>query len=222
MSSGGDLVGLFGQIAELKRLKRTGWLDRGVPRVEVESVADHSLMTSVIAWVVACDDISLDSNRVLQLAMIHDLAESISGDPAPYDSADIPASTDLEALDAFFSVRHPRSSKRSEIKKVSENAAIDQLIALMPERAASNLRNLWDEYEAQETAESKFVKQVDRLEAFLQSRDYVERFPTLPFDGFRLQALEEITHPVLTRVRDERLYRTKKRPLENEYNAVLE
>ena len=209
MNSGADLVSMFGQIAELKRLKRTGWLDRGVPREEVESVADHSLNTSVIAWVVACDDMSLDSNRVLQLAMIHDLAESIAGDPAPYDQADIPSSDDHEARAAFFSVRHARSSESSEIKRATENAAVEQLIALMSERAAANLRSLWDEYEAQETAESKFVKQVDRLEAFLQSRDYVDRFPTLTTDGFRLQALEEITHPVLVEVRDERLRRER-------------
>lgn len=202
--SGSDLVSLFGHLADLKRLKRTGWLDRGVPRDEVESVAEHSLMTAVIAWVVACDDMSLDSNRVLHLAMIHDLAESIAGDPAPYDPGDVPTDNP-EALTAFFSVRHARSATSSDAKYLAEDAAIDQLIALMPEGAASNLRQLWSEYEAQESPESRFVKQVDILEAFLQSRDYVARFPALPFDGFRLQALEEITHPVLSRIRDERL-----------------
>jgi 5'-deoxynucleotidase YfbR-like HD superfamily hydrolase len=207
MSSGPDLVSLFGHLADLKRLKRTGWLDRGVPPAEVESVADHSLLTAVISWVVACDDTDIDASRVLQLAVIHDLAESISGDPAPYDPADVPID-DPEALAAFFSVRHPRSLSSSDTKQRAEAAAVEKLISLMPDSAARSFRELWNEYESQETTEARFVKQVDRLEAFLQSRDYVDRYPNLPFDGFRLQALEEITHPVLARVRDERLERS--------------
>jgi len=204
-----DLVALFGKIAELKRLKRTGWLDRGVPSEDVESVADHSFTNAAISWVVACNDTSLNADRVLKLAMIHDLAESISGDPAPYDSGEVPSSSDPGALRAFFSVRHTRSAARSTSKRLVEDAAMRQLIALMPEVSGECMRDLWDEYELQQSAESQFVKQVDRLEAFLQSRDYVDRFPGLPFDGFRLQALEEITHPVLARVRDERLDGTR-------------
>lgn len=200
-----DLVAFFRQAAELKRLKRTGWIDRGVPIAEVESVADHSLLTGILAWIVACDDETMDADRVLKLAMMHDLAESISGDPAPYDPGEVPAADDAEGLTAFFSVRHPRSMASSERKLLAEAAAMTQLLSLLPPGAAANLGDLWDEYEAQESAESQFVKQVDRLEAFLQSRDYVDRFPDLPFDGFRLQALEEVSHPALAATRDARL-----------------
>lgn len=199
------LVTFFQHLAKLKRLKRTGWIDRGVPFAEVESVADHSLLTEVLAWIVACDDATLDADRVLKLAMTHDLAESISGDPAPYEPGDVPAAGDKAGLRAFFSVRHPRSAAISKRKHAAETAAMARLLALLPESAMGSLRDLWDEYEAQETPESRFVKQVDRLEAFLQSRDYAERFPDLPFDGFRLQALEEITHPALVAIRDARL-----------------
>lgn len=200
-----SLVTFFRHIGDLKRLKRTGWLDRGVPAAEVESVADHSLLTGILAWVVACDDTQLDADRVLKLAIMHDLVESISGDPAPYDQEDVPAADDTERLRAFFSVRHARSAASSEQKHVAETAAMAQLLALLPDGASARLRKLWDEYEAQESAESRFVKQVDRLEAFLQSRDYTEHFPGLPFDGFRLQALEEIAHPSLIAIRDARL-----------------
>jgi putative hydrolase of HD superfamily len=143
------------------------------------------------------------------------LAESIAGDPAPYDPGDVPID-DPEALAAFFSIRHARSATSSATKRLAEDAAVERLISLMPSGASSKFRELWDEYEAQESAEARFVKQVDVLEAFLQSRAYVDRYPHLPFDGFRLQALEEITHPVLAQVRDERLQRS------GESGAVLE
>jgi putative hydrolase of HD superfamily len=204
-----DLVALFGHLAKLKRLKRTGWLDRGVPRAEVESVADHSLLTAVVAYVVACNDTELDACRVLMLATIHDLAESISGDPTPYDAAAVPPATDVDALNAFFSVLHLRSSASKDLKRQREDEAMETLLSLMPASSATTLHELWREYESQATAEARFVKQVDLLEAFLQSREYADRYPDLPFDGFRLQALQEITHPVLAAVRDERLARTR-------------
>jgi putative hydrolase of HD superfamily len=204
-----DLVALFGHLADLKRLKRTGWLDRGVPRAEVESVADHSLLTAVIAYVVACDDSELDASRVLALAAIHDLAESITGDPTPYDAASVPPATEVDALKAFFSVLHLRSAESKDLKRQREDEAMEMLISMMPVSSATTFRELWREYETQATAEARFVKQVDLLEAFLQSRDYADRYPDLPFDGFRLQALQEITHPVLARVRDARLDRPR-------------
>jgi putative hydrolase of HD superfamily len=200
-----SLIALFGHLNDLKSLKRTGWLDRGVPPAEVESVADHTALTSMIGWLVALDDPDLDAARVLQLALIHDLAESIAGDPTPYDREQIPAATDIRAVRAFFSVRHPRSTQSRLVKQVAEQAAMEHLTGLMPNLAATEVVTLWQEYEEQTTPEARFVKQIDLLEAFLQSMDYVDRFPDLPFTGFRIQAQEEITHPVLAAIRDARL-----------------
>jgi putative hydrolase of HD superfamily len=201
-SRAGQLHALFAHLLHLKSLKRTGWLDRGVPPEEVESVADHTTLTALIAWLVALDDPDLDANRVLQLALVHDLAESIAGDPTPYERDEIPPASDPAAVRAFFSVRHPRSAASRERKEQTEADAMIRLAGLLPEIAAGELAALWEEYEGQSTVEARFVKQVDLLEAYLQSRDYAERFPELPFDGFGLQAEQEITHPVLVGIRD--------------------
>jgi putative hydrolase of HD superfamily len=40
---------------------------------------------------------------------------------------------------------------------------------------AAELRRLWEEYEAQETAEAKFVKDCDRIEMILQALEYETR-----------------------------------------------
>src|SRR5262245_57028480 len=82
----------------LKATPRTGWIDRGVPVGEAESVADHSFRVALLAWLAAhlaaADDPALDVDRVLALALIHDLAEALTGDLTPYDPAAIPAATD--------------------------------------------------------------------------------------------------------------------------------
>jgi putative hydrolase of HD superfamily len=201
-----QLERLFAQLAELKRLPRTGWLDRGVPAGETESVADHSLLTTLIAWISATSDPDLDADRVLKLALVHDLTEAIFGDLPPYDRNQVPVD-DPVALNAFFGVRHLRSAEDTIAKREAESNAAAELLAMMPPLARALFDLLLTEYGAQETAEAQFVKQVDRLEAFLQSRAYENDFPDLPFAGFTDMAQKEIDHPLLVAIRNARLDR---------------
>jgi putative hydrolases of HD superfamily len=196
------LAELFRTLEHLKRTKRTGWIDRGVPPAEVESVADHTLMTALIAWFVALSDPSLDAGKVLKLAIIHDMAEAIVGDRPPYEPHEVPSRNDPEALRAFFSVRHLRTAENKAAKQRDENAAAKALISLMPDGVAAEIDTLWEEYEAQESPEARFVKQVDTLEAYLQSRTYAALDPDLPLWGFTDMARKEIDFPALTTIRD--------------------
>lgn len=139
---------------------------------------------------------------MLKLALIHDLAEASFGDAPPYDSGDVPDRADVTALRAFFGINHVRTAENAAAKRVAENAAMGDILALMPERAREEVSGLWDEYEAQETPEARFVKQVDRLEAFLESRHYAGNHPDLPLGGFTEMAERQIDHPDLTAIRD--------------------
>lgn len=195
---------LFTQLAELKRIKRTGWLDRGLPPEVTESVADHSMLTALIAWITASTDPGLDADRVLKLALVHDLAEAVFGDDPPYDRADVPLD-DPGALRAFFSVRHVRTAENIAAKRAAEQDAAGELLALTPEPVRTEIASLWAEYDAQETPEARFVKQVDRLEAFLQARLYAPEYPDVPAFGFTDMALKEVEHPTLAALRDEKL-----------------
>ncbi len=186
----------------LKRLKRTGWLDRGVPPDRAESVADHIFRTALLAWLAAGADPSLDRDRMLKLALIHDLAEAISGDPAPYRPGELPPEGDREAHRAFFSVRHLRSAEDATAKHAAERAAIVEMLEPLPFGLRDELHGLWDEYEAQASPEARFVKEADRLEAYLQSREYLQHNPDLPVAGFADMAAREVHHPALTAVRD--------------------
>lgn len=200
----GNLLELFRTVANLKRTPRTGWLDRGVVPGETESVADHTFMTALIGWVVAHDNPVLDADRVLKLGLIHDLAESIVGDRPPYEPREVPVG-DPEAVRAFFSVRRLRTPENTAMKHRDEAAAADRLISLMPPVVAQEIGALWREYEAGATPEARFVKNVDTLEAFLQSRVYLRDHPDLPMDGFRDMAMQEIDDPALAALRDAEL-----------------
>ncbi len=197
-----DLAQFFTTLQELKRVKRTGWIDRGVPRADVESVADHSYLTALIAWITALDNQDLDATRVLKLAIIHDIAEAIVGDAPPYAAEDVPDPSDVEALTAFFTVRHVRSPEAQAAKKAAEATAFASMTANLPQPVREELAGLWEEYEAQESDEARYVKNVDTLEAYLQSRHYAAGDPTLPLFGFTDMADKELDHPAMTALRD--------------------
>lgn len=186
----------------LKSTPRTGWLDRGIPAIETESVADHTFRTALIAWLVAMDDPGLDENRVLEMALLHDLAEAVTGDLPPYDPEEMPPGEDPEALRAFLDRRHIRSEERRQAKQAAERAAMIDLIADLPVAGAEKLSSLWAELEAGESAEARFVKQADKVETYLQSREYAAAGPDRSVASFTAEVASVITAPGLVALRD--------------------
>ena len=67
------------EVGMLKRTPRTGW--QFLAGAEGESVADHSFRVAMIAFVLArMDGEEVDADRVLRLALVHDLPEARTGD----------------------------------------------------------------------------------------------------------------------------------------------
>ena len=72
------LAAFLFEVGMLKRTPRSGW--HFLPGAQEESVAEHVFRTTMIAWVLGRLDGELDSDRLLRLAMVHDLPETRTGD----------------------------------------------------------------------------------------------------------------------------------------------
>jgi putative hydrolase of HD superfamily len=201
-----SLLGLAQFASKLKSVPRTGWLDRGVPPLVVESVADHSLGVALLAWGCAlqrrAEGVAIDPERVLMLAILHDLAEAETGDVPPYDPAAIPDTHEPAARRAFLETRHRRDPDRDAAKRSDEDAAVRELLNTLPGATRSALEEVWDDLRQGTSSEARFVKQVDRLETFLQSRSYLRADPTFPMASFRQEVFESIDDPLLSAIRD--------------------
>gem|GEM_PF-1113218 len=138
-----DLFGFYRVASKLKVIRRAGWAKRA-PSADVESVADHSLMVSILSIVLA-ERLGLDPSRCAALAAIHDLAESMVGDLLPEEA-------------------------RPEEKHARERAALAAIAGSLGDGDA--LLRLYDEYERGATPESRLVHQVDKLELALQAISY--------------------------------------------------
>lgn len=174
-------------IGRLKEIPRTGWLDRGIPDEETESVADHSFGVALLAWLLAPEE--LDRGRVVELALMHDLAEAVVGDVTPYDRETL-QNLDPDTRRNWLNQRHVRSDERSAEKHAAEDTAIASLAKELGGERAERLRARWAELRERQTPEARFVKEMDVLETWLQSRRYLERYPDAPMESFELEIRE--------------------------------
>jgi 5'-deoxynucleotidase len=189
------------RVGRLKQTPRTGWLDRGVPLVAAESVADHSYRVAIMAWLAAAEAPELDRDRVLKLALIHDLAESITGDLTPHDSFEL-QSMGATARRDLLNRRRPEDQLRQQAKREAEEQAMAELLADLSSAQSAEVAELWSELSERSTAEARFVKEVDVLETYLQSREYLGADADLPVKSFELEVGEVIETPLLRRLRD--------------------
>jgi len=141
------VIQAYFELCQLKQLYRQGWLRRGVSRERCESVAEHSFACAVLAtWLAQAYYPQLDLSKVLRMALLHDFGEIYAGDIIPVDAVE------------------------AEEKYRREAGSVAQVFAKLPGGAA--YQSLWEEFERNETAEARFVRQVDRLEMGLQAGLY--------------------------------------------------
>mmetsp|Transcript_40552 Transcript_40552/g.96353 ORF Transcript_40552/g.96353 Transcript_40552/m.96353 type:complete len:201 (+) Transcript_40552:96-698(+) len=128
----------------LKTTKRTGWVRHEVS--QPESIADHMYRMGIMS-LIACPG-EVDRERCIKMSLVHDLAEAIVGDIPPV----------------------------AGISKEEKADALKQIKAMLGDNTAvaSEIEELFHEYEAGETAEAVLVKDFDKLEMILQASEYEE------------------------------------------------
>jgi len=138
-----DFVKFLEMTGRLKRTPRAGWVEVGIR--QPESVADHTFRTSILCMIYA-DMESLNQLKLLRMALIHDLPEAIIGDLTP--------------------------SKKTARSKEKEDAAINQILNLLPKKQREKYMTIWNEYQEGKTKEAKAVRQLEKLEMALQAKEY--------------------------------------------------
>jgi len=165
---------IFDIILHLKTVPRSGWQKKlGIKRPE--SVADHAFGVTAIAMILS-DSKGLDSAKVLKMAILHDLAESITGDLTPDDG--------------------PKSKK---IKL--ENLAMKKILSSLEPKIQRQYHSVWIEYQKNETPEAKLLHQVDKLEMALQANIYKKSgYSKQKIKPFLNSAKKQITDPEIKKL----------------------
>ena len=139
------------EIGALKLFPRMGWLVHGIKNAE--SVADHcyrmSLLSMILSDTLVEKGINLDTEKVMRLALLHEIAEARIGD--------IP-----------FTARHYVGS---ESKEAAERLASQEMLTELG-YLGNRYQDLWEEFETGKTLEAKLVRAADKLEMMIQVLTY--------------------------------------------------
>lgn len=143
-----ELSPFFHSVLRLKSIKRAGWVSK-VKVEDAESVADHTFSLATVAMILS-DTLGLDTHRVIKMALMHDLAESIIGDYMPDDVT-------------------------ARQKIIKEKKAMEFILSSLPRWVREEYEQIWLEYLHNRTELAKFVHRIDKLEMALQANQYAKQ-----------------------------------------------
>ena len=140
----GRLAQQLAFLLEADRLKQVERQTAIVGGSRRENTAEHSWHLALFAMVLAEHaDEAVDIGRVTAMVLVHDLVEIDAGDTFAYDESGY------------------------ETKGERERLAADRLFGLLPDGQGDDLRALWEEFEAGDSADARFANAIDRLQPVL-------------------------------------------------------
>ncbi|MCM1157488.1 MAG: HD domain-containing protein [Bacteroidales bacterium] len=129
------------ELDKLKSVKRQSYVADGSRR---ENDAEHSWHLALMAMLFnEYANEQTDMLQVMKMVLIHDAVEIDAGDTYAYDEAG------------------------NATKRQREEKAADRIFSLLPEDQAGEMRELWEEFEANETPEARFANALDRVQPIM-------------------------------------------------------
>lgn len=129
------------EVDKVKKIVRQTYLSDASRK---ENDAEHSWHLALMAVLLKeYSNEEVDLAKVIPMVLIHDLVEIDAGDTYAYDEAG------------------------AKTKRERETKAADRIFGLLPSDQGTWLRELWEEFEAYETAEAKFAHVLDNAQPLL-------------------------------------------------------
>ena len=138
----------FQKVLELKTVPRRGWQNK-LKIENVESVSDHSYSVAMMSMVLS-DLQGLNTEKIIKMALLHDLAESIVGDITPDEN-------------------------KNEKKINMENQAMKQILKKLPDNISRQYNTLWDDFQNNSSVEANLLHEIDKLEMAFQAKFYLDK-----------------------------------------------
>lgn len=140
-------IHLLWAAGQLKNIRRSGWISKAKIQ-NPESVADHCFRMAILGAYLG-EELHLDSQKLVRMCLIHDLAESEMGDLMPEE----------------------KISERDH--RVKEDRVVKRILATLPKGVRRLFLRDWKELLAKKSVEAKLTWEIDKLEMGLQMKDYI-------------------------------------------------
>lgn len=148
-----EVIQIFDTLIKLKDRTRHCYTEQG----RHESVAEHSWMLAIMAFILREEFPELDMQKVLDMVLIHDIGEIFTGDIPTF-----------------------QKTKEDEER---EEACLIQWLNQLPSPLKTRMSSLFEEMEDRETKEAKLYKALDQIEAVFQhNRSDISTWLDLEYD----------------------------------------
>ena len=142
-----NIINFYLLANKLKEKVRTGWIEIGIEKDRLESVAEHIYGCLVLVIAINSEyDLKFDMQKVLKMMTLHELEEIIMGDLTL------------------------RNGITPEEKKELGKKYVHEVVKDLCE--ASEIEMLLDEFNDKLTDEAKFCYQIDKIECDFQAKVY--------------------------------------------------
>ena len=129
------------EVDKVKNIFRQTYLADGNRK---DNDAEHSWHLALMAVLLKeYSNEEVDLGKVVPMVLIHDLVEIDAGDTYAYDEAG------------------------AATKEAREKKAAERIFSILPQEQGKWLRELWEEFEAYETAEAKFAHVLDNCQPLM-------------------------------------------------------
>lgn len=131
----------FQFIEEIDKEKKIGRQTYIADASRKENDAEHAWHMAIMAILLGeYSNEKIDILKTVTMLLIHDIVEIDAGDTYAYDA------------------------EGAKTQRQREVQAADRIFGLLPEDQAKKFRDLWEEFEARETAEAKFARTLDNVQ----------------------------------------------------------
>lgn len=134
----------FQFIEEIDKEKLIGRQTYLTDAVRKENDAEHAWHMAIMTVLLSeYANEKIDVLKTITMLLIHDIVEIDAGDTYAYDE----------------------EGKKTQRER--EEKAADRIFGMLPDDQAKKFRDLWEEFEAKETAEAKFARAMDNVQPMM-------------------------------------------------------
>jgi putative hydrolase of HD superfamily len=190
-----NLLDFLLKIGKLRRMPRLYWLANGIKNPE--TVGEHIFSVTLTAWVLGKEKKSLNMEKMLKMALCHELSAVYTGDTIPYIRK-LPK--DKKKRKEILK-KWPRLPAKEKVKRFikeynEEKKALLKLTKKLDPFLKKEIVALWEDYRKVKSPEALFLIQVNTLAVLLQGLLYQQKNRGYLTDPLWEWAFEKCTDPI--------------------------
>lgn len=171
-----EILNFAVNVGQLKGMERLYWTLRGIKGPE--TVAGHIFTLAIAAWLLASGRKEFSMEKLLKMALCHELSAVYTGDTTPYDRIlqENSRANKEEILKRML--RLSKKEKRSIFLKDyrEEKKSLEKLTLNLEPALKKEMIQLWKEYRTKSSPEGKFLSQLNVAVVLLQGLLYEKKY----------------------------------------------